>query len=95
MIPNRGAIHKHKVCICYGNIIQKLGPRIVSFNQCVSLVKIVVNMLSEGAQEVRNAAKLSILTIRNNLSSQKEFDGLMARCGLTERQLDQCRKVLE
>jgi hypothetical protein len=52
-------------------------------------------MLSEGAEQVRNAAKLAILTIKNNLSSQREFEGLMVRCGLTEKQLEQTKKVIE
>lgn len=95
MIPNKGPSHRQKTCICYGHIIQKLGNKIGSFKECVSLVKAVVNMLSEGAQEVRNAAKLAILTIKNNLSSQREFDALMSRCGLTEKQLEQTKKVVE
>lgn len=95
MIPNKGANHRQKTCVCYGHIIQKLGNKITSFKECVSLVKTVVNMLSEGAQEVRNAAKLAILTIKNNLSSQREFDSLMSRCGLTEKQLEQTKKVVE
>lgn len=59
------------------------------------MVKTVVNMLSEGSQEVRNSAKLAVLTIRNNLSSQREFDGFMNRSGLTEKQIDQVRKIVE
>jgi hypothetical protein len=85
MIPNKGPLHKTKVAICYGNIIQKLGRRVTTFKESVSLVKAVVIMLSEASLEVRNAAKLAVLTIRNNLGSQKEFDGLMMRCGLTDR----------
>lgn len=69
MIPTKGPLHKQKVCISFGHLISKLGSKITTFKECVSLVKAVANMLSEGAQEVRNSAKIAILSIRNNLSS--------------------------
>lgn len=45
-------------------------------------------MLSESAVEVRNQAKLGILSLKNNLQNGREFDGLLLRCGLSEKQLE-------
>jgi len=47
--PGKSALLKQKICVCYGNLISKLGPRIGSFRECVSLVRACVLMLSEGA----------------------------------------------
>ena len=52
-------------------------------------------MLSEGAQEVRNQAKLAILTLKNNFPNGREFDSLLFRCNLTDQQMEQTRKVIE
>jgi hypothetical protein len=58
---------KLKVCLCYTNLISKLGPKIKSFREQERLVKTVIGMLKESAAEVRNQAKLGILTLKNNL----------------------------
>ena len=50
-------------------------------------------MLGEGSAEARNQAKIAISQIKKNLQSGREFDGLMMRCGLTDQQIEQARKV--
>mmetsp|Transcript_38957 Transcript_38957/g.59231 ORF Transcript_38957/g.59231 Transcript_38957/m.59231 type:complete len:151 (+) Transcript_38957:4164-4616(+) len=87
-INGRGNNIKQKVCACYCNLIAKIGTKLKTFKECERLVKSVVQMLSEGAIEVRNQAKLAILTIKNNFPNGREFDGLMLRCNLTDRQLE-------
>ena len=74
--------------MCYGSLIQKLGPKLKTFRDCDKLVRTVVAMLSEGAIEVRNQAKLAILSIKNNLQNGREFDGLLLRCNLTDKQIE-------
>ena len=74
--------------MCYGSLIQKLGPKLKTFRDCDKLVRTVVGMLSEGALEVRNQAKLAILSIKNNLQNGREFDGLLLRCNLTDKQIE-------
>ena len=76
---------KLNVCICYSNVISKLGSKIKTFREGDKLVRTVVLMLSENAQEVRNAAKLALLTMKNNLSNGREMEGMLMRCGLTDR----------
>ena len=44
----------------------------------------VVNMLSEGAQDARNQAKIAIAQIKNHIQNGREFDGVLMRSGLTE-----------
>lgn len=58
-------------------------------------MKTVVNFLGEGSLDVRNAAKLAVLSIHSNLGNQKEFEALMSRCGLTEVQIQQTKKIVE
>ena len=74
--------------MCYGSLIAKLGPKIKTFRDCDKLVRTVVGMLSEGALEVRNQAKLAILSIANNAKDGREFDGLLLRCNLTDKQIE-------
>lgn len=81
--------------MCYSTLIAKLGQRIKTFRECDRLVKTVVGMLSEGAAEVRNQAKLAILTLKNNLQSGREFDGVLMRCNLTDKQIEQAKKVAQ
>lgn len=73
--------------MCYCTLIAKLGPKIKNFRDCDKLIRTVVGMLSEGAQEVRNKAKLAILTLKNNFQNGRDFDGLLMRCGLTDKQV--------
>ena len=56
---------KQKVCMCYNNLISKMGIKIKGFRDSEKLVKSVVAMLREGAQEVRQTAKLGVLTLKN------------------------------
>lgn len=42
---------------------------------------------------MRNQAKLAILTLKNNLQSGREFDGVLMRCNLTDKQIEQAKKV--
>lgn len=44
---------------------------------------------------MRNQAKLAILTLKNNLQNGREFDGLLMRCNLTDKQIEQAKKVAE
>jgi hypothetical protein len=44
---------KQKACMCYNNLISKLGLKIKAFRESERLVKAVIGMLKEGAQEVR------------------------------------------
>jgi hypothetical protein len=39
--------------MCYNNLISKLGVKIKGFKEQERLVKAVIGMLKEGAQEVR------------------------------------------
>lgn len=86
---------KHKIAMCSTNIVSKLGAKIKTFRDSDKLIKFIVTMLSEGAQEVRNQAKLAILTMRNGLTTAREFDGLMLKSGLTDKQIEQVRKIVE
>jgi hypothetical protein len=38
---------------------------------------------------------LAILTMRNGLTTAREFDGLMLKSGLTDKQIEQVRKIVE
>ena len=52
-------------------------------------------MLGEGALEVRNQAKLAILTLKNNLQVGRDFDTLLLKCNLSDRQIEQVRKIAD
>ena len=45
-------------------------------------------MLSESAEEVRNQAKLAILTMKNNIQNQWELDGLLGKSGLNTKEME-------
>ena len=49
------------------------------------MVRAVASLLEEGAIEVRNQAKVSISTMRQNMT-QREFDSLLLKSSLSERQ---------
>ena len=86
---------KQKACMCYNNLISKLGLKIKAFRESERLVKAVIGMLKEGAQEVRQTAKLGVLTLKNSFSNSREFDQFLLRCNLTDQQIEQARKVIE
>ena len=91
----KGNNHKQKVVICYNYLLDKLGPKLKQFTYVDRLVKTIVQMLSEGALEVRNQAKLGMLTIKNNLANQKELDSLLLRANLTQQQMDLAKKTVD
>jgi len=55
----------------------------------------VVGVLDEGAIEVRNQAKIALLTLDSHFPNKREFDSLLLRCNLSDRQVEQVRKVRE
>jgi 3-oxoacyl-[acyl-carrier-protein] synthase III len=67
--PGRSNGIKQKITLCYGNLINKLGNKFKIFKDGDRLIKAVVGMLSESAQEVRNQAKLAILGLKNCLDN--------------------------
>lgn len=73
------------MCFAYGCLIDKLGTKIKNFKDCDRLIKTTVSQLSEGAIEVRNQAKLNILSLKNNIPNGRDFDGLLLRCNLTDK----------
>ena len=81
--------------MCLTNLVSKLGAKIKAFRDADKLIKFIVNMLSEGAQEVRNQAKLAILTCRKGLATAQDFDGLILKSGLNNTQIEQVRKIVE
>lgn len=44
------------------------------------LIQGVALLLNEGAIEVRNMAKIGLLTLKNNLGSQRELEAILNRC---------------
>jgi hypothetical protein len=54
---------KEKVLVCYSALIERLGSRLKNYRDCERLVQTVAAYLDQGAVEVRNQAKLAILTI--------------------------------
>jgi hypothetical protein len=60
---------KVKVAMCYNALIEKLGSRIRQFKDMDRLISVVANMLNEGAIEVRNMAKMGLLSLKNVLGS--------------------------
>ena len=67
MIPIKSNNMKVKVGACYCNLVSKLGDKLKTFKDCERLVKAIATMLGEGALEVRQQAKLAILTMKNNI----------------------------
>lgn len=79
---------KQKTCMCYNNLIAKLGIKIKGFRESERLVKAVIGNLKEGAQEVRQTAKLGVLTLKNSFPNSREFDQFLLRCNLTDQQIE-------
>jgi len=52
-------------------------------------------MLGEGALEVRNQGKSAIIQIKNNFQNGREFDILLMKSGLTDKQIEQIRKIVD
>lgn len=50
--------------------------------------------MNEGAIEVRNMAKLGLLSLKNSLG-QRELEGLLNRCVSNEKQLDKIKQILD
>ena len=71
--------------MAYGCLIDKLGPKIKTFKDSDRLIKTIVSYLSESAAEVRNQAKLNVLSLKNNLPNGRDFDGLLLRCNLSDK----------
>jgi hypothetical protein len=86
---------KVKVAMCYNTLIEKLGSRIRQFKDMERLVQTVALMLNEGALEVRNMAKFGILTLKNNLKSQRELEAILNRCVTNEKQLEKIKQIIE
>jgi len=76
---------KGRACMCYNSIIEKMGPRIKNFREVDRLVQQICTMLNESAAEVRNSAKVAIITLKNNFSTEREFEMLLQKCHLNER----------
>ena len=55
---------KIKLALCYNTVVDKLGPKIKQFKDCDRLIQAVANLLNEGALEVRNMAKMGLLSLK-------------------------------
>lgn len=86
---------KQKITLGYCFLIEKLGLKIKDFKENSKLVKCISNMLGEGALEVRNQGKSAIIQIKNNFQNGREFDILLMKSGLTDKQIEQIRKVVD
>lgn len=53
-----------------------------------------MRFLGEGSFEVRNQAKLTILTLSNVCGTQRELDGILLKARLNDNQIESVRKVL-
>lgn len=82
---------KIKVAMCYNALIEKLGSRIRQFSNMERLIAAVANMLNEGAIEVRNMAKIGLLSLKNALGSQRELEAVLVRCISNEKQLEKIK----
>ncbi len=71
---------KVKTAFCYNTLIEKLGPKVRQFREMERLIQAVALMLNEGAIEVRNMAKIGLMTLKNNLGSQRELEAILNRC---------------
>ena len=60
---------KLKVAMCYNALIEKLGSKVKSFSNFERLVQVIIQFLNEGALEVRNMAKVGLISLRNILGS--------------------------
>ena len=86
---------KLKMALCYNALIEKLGPKVKQFSNFEKLVQVVVTLLNEGALEVRNMAKIGLITLKNSIGNQRELDMILIRCAKDEKQLDKIRQILE
>jgi ATP phosphoribosyltransferase regulatory subunit HisZ len=59
------------------------------------LIQAVAVLLNEGAIEVRNMAKLGLLSLKNALGSQRELEAVLVRCVSNEKQLEKIRQMIE
>ena len=71
-----------------------MGQKIKTFKENTRLVRAVASLLEEGAIEVRNQAKASVTVIRQNMT-QREFDSLLLKSSLSERQQGLAKKIAE
>ena len=76
--------YKQKMCMLYTVLIERLAHKLKNFRDLERLLSSVVRFLSEGAQEVRNQAKLAILTLHRVCDSQRELDGILLKARLNE-----------
>jgi hypothetical protein len=52
-------------------------------------------MLSESAAEVRNQAKVCIFKLQTAVGSQRDLLGVLSKCHLNDRQMEQVVKLLK
>jgi hypothetical protein len=76
---------KLKMALCYNALIEKLGPKVKQFSNFEKLVQVVVTLLNEGAIEVRNMAKIGLITLKNSIGNQRELDMILSRCAKDEK----------
>lgn len=81
----RSNVLKVRACICYNAMIEKMGVKIKNFREVDRFVQSIVTMLGESAAEVRNSAKVAIITLKNTFATDREFELLLAKCHLNER----------
>lgn len=86
---------KVKVAMCYNTLIEKLGPRIRQFKDMERLISTVANFLNEGAIEVRNMAKMGLLSLKSSLGSQRELEAILARCIPNDKQYEKVRQLID
>lgn len=58
---------KVKVAMCYNALIQKLGGKFRQFRDSDKLLQSLVGFLNEGSLDVRNVAKLGLISLKNSL----------------------------
>mmetsp|Transcript_41099 Transcript_41099/g.30230 ORF Transcript_41099/g.30230 Transcript_41099/m.30230 type:complete len:139 (+) Transcript_41099:1897-2313(+) len=72
---------KVKLAMCYNALIEKLGLKIKQFRDQDRLLNALASLLSEGAIEVRNMAKLGFLTLKSSFGGPgRELDSLLRKC---------------
>jgi len=76
---------KMKLALCYNALIDRLGTKIRQSAIMERLVQAVALLLNEGAIEVRNMAKIGLLSLKNSLGSQRELEGILYRCISNEK----------
>ena len=86
---------KQKVVLCYCFLLEKLGQKLKLFKENTRLAKQIINMLQEGAVEVRNQAKVAVMQMRQFMQNQREFENLLVRSGVSDKQIEQVRKILD